>query len=378
MRDYSNPMEKVFLLVDNMRIGGFQRLALDQAYGLSEAGYLVTIFVMDDLPGIETPNFIATENELLLKMQINFVSLGNSRRIQLVNLCRMVSEFRGAKMILSHSLRATFFLFVAACSRLKILRVITTIHQLPTLSAPRQRLQRFIYAQFSWKLFAYSNAVVADWNFRFEKNQSLISKFSIKKISLLRNGIYLKRLPSEKSELVPGRKPRLIYLGRNTSWKGVSTFLEIASQPLLKDFDILFMVPKTEDIKLGGLNTDLLDRIEILAGKTLSSYKPRPGDVHLYPANYGNGARFIESVSLNCLELACVGTPTLLTKGGLETWPDLIGYRIFHETDWQDYLKVANQISEISKINLTEETVRTLASRIDISHQINQLHTIFR
>jgi hypothetical protein len=146
----------------------------------------------------------------------------------------------------------------------------------------------------------------------------------------------------------------------------------------LKDFDILFMVPKSEDIKLSELNTDLLDRIEILAGKTLSSYTPRRGDVHLYPANYGNGARFIESVSLNCLELACVGTPTLLTNGGLETWPDLVGYRIFHETDWQDYLKVSAQILEISTINLDEGTVRTLASRIDISHQINQLHTIFR
>lgn len=371
-------MEKVFLLVDNMRIGGFQRLALDQAYGLSEAGYLVTIFVMDDLPGIETPNFIAVENDSILKMQINFVSLGNSRHIQLVNLCRLASDFREAKMILSHSLRATFFLFMAAALRLKILRVITTIHQLPTLSAPRQRLQRFVYAQFTWKLFAYSNAVVADWNFRFEKNHSLISKFSFKKISLLRNGIYLKRLPLEKNDLVPSRKPRLIYLGRNTSWKGVSTFLEIASQPSLKDFDILFMVPKSEDIKLSGLDTDLLDRIEIIAGKTLSSYTPRRGDVHLYPANYGNGARFIESVSLNCLELACVGTPTLLTKGGLETWPDLVGYRIFHETDWQDYLKVSNQILEISTINLAEETVRTLASRIDISHQINQLYTIFK
>ena len=371
-------MEKVFLLVDNMRIGGFQRLALDQAYGLSEAGYLVTIFVMDDLPGIETPNFIGVEEDLIFEFQIKFVSLGNSRSAQLVNLFRLVTDFREAKMILSHSLRATFFLFLAVSSRLRILRVITTIHQLPTLSASRQRLQRFIYSQFSWKLFAYSNAVVADWNFRFEKNQSLISKFSFKRISLLRNGIYLKRLPSEKSGLDSIGKPRLIFLGRNTSWKGVSTFLEIASQPLLKDFDILFMVPKLEDINLSGLNSDLLHRIEIIAGKTLSSYKPRRGDVHLYPANYGIGARFIESVSLNCLELACVGTPTLLTKGGLETWPDLIGYRIFHETDWQDYLKVSNQILEISTINLAEETVRTIASQIDISHQINQLHTIFR
>lgn len=371
-------MDKVYLLVDNMRIGGFQRLALDQAYGLSETGYLVTIFVMDDLPGIETPNFIGAEKDLISKLQITFVSLGKSRRTQLVNLRRLTSDFHEAKMILSHSLRATFFLFLAASSRLRNLRVITTIHQLPTLSAPRQRLQRFIYAQFTWKLFAYSNAVVSDWNSRFARKQSLISIFSFKRISLLRNGIYLKRLPQEKSNLDPSRKPRLIFLGRNTSWKGVSTFLEIASQPSLKNFDILFMVPKLEDIKINGLNSDLLDRIEIIAGKTLSSYKPRRGDVHLYPANYGNGAKFIESVSLNCLELACVGTPTLLTKGGLETWPDLVGYRIFHETDWQDYLKVSNQILEISSINLAEDTVRILASQIDISHQINQLHTIFR
>jgi hypothetical protein len=189
----------------------------------------------------------------------------------------------------------------------------------------------------------------------------------------MRNGIYLRRLPKLSQNLRATQSPRLIYLGRNTSWKGVSTFFEIAKQPELKKFDLLFMVPSVEDVDLSSLDQDVKERVTVVAGKTMAAYQPRLGDVHLYPANYGESAKYIESVSLNCLELACVGVPTLLTKNGLGTWPDLAGFSIFHETDWKDHCEIAAQILEISEMVFEDVVARELSSKINIQNQLSKL-----
>jgi glycosyltransferase involved in cell wall biosynthesis len=264
-------------------------------------------------------------------------------------------------------------IFFANLKLARRLKVITTIHQLPTLSRPRQRFQRFVYAQFSWRLLAYSCAVKADWDARSRHNMFFRILMASKRIEVMRNGIYLKRLPNYKRIPQAADAPRLIYLGRNTSWKGVATFLEIAMQPKLKKFDLLFMVPSTHDVELSSLSADIRSRTTVVGGKTIASYQPRLGDIHLYPANYGEAARYIESVSLNCLELACLGVPTLLTRHGLGTWPDLVDFEIFHETDWMNYSEIADQILEISELEIKESVVQEISSNIDIQNQLTKL-----
>jgi glycosyltransferase involved in cell wall biosynthesis len=249
---------------------------------------------------------------------------------------------------------------------------------LPTLSASRQRFTRFIYAQFSWRLLAYSVAVKSDWDARVRHNFIFRNFIARKNIEVMRNGIYLDRLPHIPKYTVDKSPPRLVYLGRNTSWKGVSTFLEIALSPKLSDFQLLFMVPRADDIDISSVDKANSNRISILAGKTISSFEPRPGDVHLYPANYGEAAKYVESVSLNCLELACVGIPTLLSRNGLGTWPDLIQFNIFHETDWVDRDEVVDEILRISRLRYEPETIIAINSKINIKNQLRKLVNLSR
>jgi len=369
-------MSRALLFVDNLRIGGFQRLALDQAYGLSELGYRTTIYVLDELPTSQTPNFLSSEQGLLSSLQVEIVSIGKSRARQLHALFRIARQGNSKTLVLSHSLRATALTFIVNLKLGNRLRVISTIHQLPTLSAPRQRFQRFVYAQFSWRLLAYSSAVKADWDTRAGHNIFFRKFIARKKIEVMRNGIYLSRLPKLSQDSRNAYSPRLIYLGRNTSWKGVSTFFEIARQPELKKFDLLFMVPGIDDVDFSSLDQDIRERVTVVAGKTMAAYQPRLGDVHLYPANYGEAAKYIESVSLNCLELACVGVPTLLTRDGLGTWPDLSNFAVFHETDWKNYSEIARQILEISEMVFGDAVVSELSSKIDIRNQLTKLITL--
>lgn len=366
-------MPSAVLFVDNLRIGGFQRLALDQAYGLSELGFTTTIYVLDDSSQKQLANFFNVESEIISRLKIEIVWIGRARRSQLRKLFQIVQKANSDWLVLSHSLRATFLVSLVNLKFGNRVKVISTIHQLPTLSASRQRFIRFLYAQFSWKLLAYSVAVKADWDARVSHNFFFKNLVARKKISVMRNGIYLKRLPVISRNRQDASSPRLVYLGRNTSWKGVSTFLNIAMSPQLSSFDILFMVPSAEDIDLSSMDRRDLSRVSILSGKTISSYEPRPGDVHLYPANYGEAAKYIESVSLNCLELACIGIPTLLSKNGLDTWPDLISFEIFHETDWVNQEEVVEKILSISSLSFQPETVETIASIIDIKNQLGHL-----
>lgn len=369
-------MRSAFILVDNLRIGGFQRLALDQAYEFSKRGYSVQLIVMDDLPDLKTPSFTHLEYQIITDANIDLKPVGKSRLGQLRSLKDSLSELSTADVLLSHSLRATFLLFLAFKLSGKGNSTITTIHQLPSLSRPKQRFQRFLYAQFTSYLLAYSEAVKLDWQNRFNNNWLLGRLFHCKEIQVLRNGVFLDRLPRQLSPSSEVGTPRLVYLGRNTSWKGVSTFLSVAAHSSLENFEILFLVPRLEDLDQASFPEEIRDRISIIAGKSISSYSPRRGDVHLYPANYGPGATSIESVSLNCLELACLGIPTILTVGGLLTWPDLIDCGIFFETDWKEASEVANLVKQVSCTHYSSEVVNKLRGLICISNQVTNLERI--
>jgi glycosyltransferase involved in cell wall biosynthesis len=366
-------MTKALIVVDNLTIGGIQRLALDQAYGLHDLGIKTSMYLLNGTPLPNAPSFLGSEAKLITDSEIDLLGARVGRIQHIKVLAAIISAEGPFRLIICHSLKGTVLLFFAQLLLKSKLRVLTTIHQLPTLSAPLQRFRRFVYAQFTWKLFAYSTAVKMDWEMRV--SQSIIARLFLrrKKIDFLRNGIYLSRLPLRDSIVKTDLRPRLIYLGRNTSWKGVSTFLEISNSDFLQDFEILFMVPRKSDLDFSSFDDAFLERVTVVEGRSIESFTPRAGDVHIYPANYGSGSRFVESVSLNCLELACLGVPSLLTANGLGSWPDLQESNIFHETNWSDLDAVARSIREISEIKFSEKEIQFFQSKISISNQLNSL-----
>ena len=66
---------KLLILVDNLNIGGIQRLALDQAYELSDQGHSCEIWIFHDYMG-QLDLFHAKESELieLKNLKIKYIS----------------------------------------------------------------------------------------------------------------------------------------------------------------------------------------------------------------------------------------------------------------------------------------------------------------
>jgi glycosyltransferase involved in cell wall biosynthesis len=159
-------------------------------------------------------------------------------------------------------------------------------------------------------------------------------------------------------------KPRLIFLGRNTSWKGIETYFDLFNLPVFSNHHGLMMIASSsKDIrtaaeKVGG------NRIEIIEGANLQNFIPRNGDLHVYPSQYGIGAKFTEPISLNCLEMALLGTPSLVTASNENTWPELYEMGFFIAVSWENRSKLSEMLTEktLSRVSINQENIRQLVS----------------
>ena len=363
-------MRKAFIFVDNLRVGGYQRLTLDQAYKLSDLEIDVTVFILS--PESEW-NFARIESNLITQKRLKLIPV-SEKRFKLVKFLLKVFKSEEHKILLiSHSLRATLALRILKTLKCFKGTINTTLHQLPGLSHKSQKMKRFVYAQFSDNLFCFSKAAEMNWYNQFGIRFSRLIQFLSKEISVLRNGIYLDRLPNQLHNGLERNRPRIIYLGRITFWKGLDTLKNLARLPELNHFNFLLMVPKISSEDLADLSTILPNRLEIIEGKSISSLGSRKGDVHIYPAHYGEGVSIIESISLNCLEMSAIGVPSLVSKGGLHTWPDLKTSKLIREVDWSEWKAVGNALIDASNTQVDDTELKKVRQIVDIENQISKL-----
>jgi glycosyltransferase involved in cell wall biosynthesis len=366
-------MKRSHFFIDNLNIGGFQRLCLDQAYALSELGYSVEIHSFSEIPSSSSKNFLTIEEDYLARLCVKIDSFSESHFRQISQTRKILRNHKQGDVLISHSLRATAIIYIASRLLLKRPLFVTEIHQLPTLSAPIQRFRRFLYAQFSPILIAYSEAVKKDWDLRVKNFPLIIRPFFNRRIEVIRNGIYLDRLPqtvNSRESIPPGR---LIFLGRNTTWKGITTFLKYAEHPKLLNLNILLMLPEIETSFEQELQERFGSRVEIVIGKSVASFSPKEGDVHFYSAQYGASAKFIESISLNCLEMAAAGVPSVVTRNGLSTWSDLQSVGIFYECDWSEIEETAETILNASRKRMGGLDIERIRGSISIKSNVLEL-----
>lgn len=370
-------MYKILIVVQNLKIGGIQRMALDEAYAFKTLGLDVCILTLE--PFVKN-DFYLLEADLINSHGIEIIFTGQTRRESLLTLKKLIQANIKYKLI-SHSLRGTVLIKLLKLVNFKCrdnILTISIIHQLPSLSKSIQRHKRFLYASFSDLLFAYSNGVKLDWDLRISGN--FIYRFLLrnKNIKILRNGVYLDRLPkvldytnSEYDGL------RLLFLGRNTGWKGIQTVIDLGENHSLEAAKIHFILPNYDQSFLQNCSAALLKRVSFQIGESISSFKPKIGDVHVYPTNYGASAKFTESISLNCLEMAAIGVPSLVSAGGLDTWPEFIGLSLIREVYWQDINKNIELIKQVSVTKISSAELNFVRDIVDIKNHVKYLIDFF-
>lgn len=194
-----------------------------------------------------------------------------------------------------------------------------------------------------------------------------------KRIDLLRNGIYLPRLPKICPPRGDAINPRLIFLGRFAFWKGLEILERLARESSLNKFDFLFIVPSYNGSSLVAISKILGNRMKIITGKSVGDLEIYPGDIHIYPTQYGKTSLITESVSLNCLEMAGIGIPSVITRGGQITWHECEFKEIFFEVDWTNLDEVVEQISRAGGFKMSLELQLRLNQIISINNELDAL-----
>lgn len=360
----------IAIICDGYKIGGIERIALDQCYWLNSMGEQCEIIVLCEEPKEDEHIFKLSENNLIQSLSVNFIFIPGKRFNQIFELNNLIGS-KKYSILISHSLRGSVMACLIRIIKRYKFKLTTTIHQLPSLSAPVQRTRRMLYSQFTDKLFIFSVPAMQDWNSYRNKNLLLKVLTARKRVQVCRNGVYLPRLSisnfEESSNAVIVN--RIIFIGRITAWKGLSTFLNISQLTELRNLNILLVTPHAPNEYLTKLDSDLLNRIEFIVGKSVSEIEFKSGDLLLYPANYGPESSFTEGVSLNVLEMASLGVPSLITKNGGQTWPELLKDGIVREVDWTNLEKVADVIhTEIITPSFSE--LNHYREILDISHNL--------
>jgi glycosyltransferase involved in cell wall biosynthesis len=366
-------IRNILIVVDDFKIGGIQRIALDQAYGINNNGMNATIIVLGSKPLNNIPSFIHAEKDLILKLNIEFIFFDGSKFMQFKNLFSIIKS-KKTELLICHSLRATVLCyFIKKLTKIKF-SIVTIIHQLLSMSAPIQRVRRVFYSQFTDILFSYSEAVKEDWDYRRKHNPFIWLISNHRNISVCRNGVYLPRIDFNQSQfsISTNKIKRFVFVNRLTAWKGLPVALKIIESKEFSSASLLLVTPDDPNRYLVDVNPEVRDRILTVVGKSVSQIDFYPGDLHIYPASYGPSSRYIESVSINVLEMACFGVKSFVTKNGVDTWPELVKSGMIYEIDWSN---TQSAISTILKNGASAKVPEIDKARelVDVKNNLNKI-----
>ncbi len=361
------------MIIDNFRVGGIQRLALDQLCMLADLGISAQAYYRQASDTHNNSNFLILEKERITTKGILVQDLPERDWAQLKIIIQLLKS-NNFSIIINHSVGASVILRIAKIVTRKKVVIKTFIHQLPTLSAPIQRLKRFIYALSSDEIYGYSRAVVEDWNKRIHKN--LLSRLILgrKQLIVLRNGIYLERLPDIPTRTKFDKKEiRMVFIGRGVSWKNKEFIISTLRRHKDQNISVLLVLPyiTTENQRL--LEIEFKEKIKFEIGKKIEDIIFTPNDINIYPVNYGPDAEFIESVSLNCLEMACIGIPSIVTKDGVDTWPELVDLNIIHEVDWRKIPDFDNALKVVANLSFNLEQLDKIRGLASITNNLTSI-----
>jgi len=369
-------VERVQIVLDNLRVGGIQRLALDEAYSLTRTGKKVSLLVLeapmpvDDIREVDSLFF---QNHSL---EIHF--LPSSRSRQVVWFARYLKKNR-PRIILCHSAKSVWIVKLASLLSLQKIYIVCFVHQLASLSSFSQRAKRFILFSLANQIRASSYQFILEFE-KTHKRLGLINRWVVKKFNFDRMGIDLRRIKWTQTnfELIPIEgKPALIFNSRLTGWKGFETFLRIA-ELLGNEFQYILITTRTGNHSDSRVRFNSMATAKLFHGKSVSHFKWNTPSVHLYPTNYGPKVKYPQSIGLNVLECLSLGIPSIISYDSFETWPEFKNNKMIHTTSWkeEESTQLVRQALQLlgQKNSLLDEPFYKF---IDIDQHVMRLQELF-
>jgi hypothetical protein len=346
---------QIYIVVDDLRVGGVQRLALDEAYALVDQKRRVTIISLNDQRvGDSILKIDGTDRGKLRNLGINVIYLPGKKYFSKIKEIVNVIKKNEINSVVCHSVTAIVMFRAASFIALRRLTLNLWIHQLITLSAPVQRTKRLLYSILASRIFFSSHQFKLEWESQMlDKIIRLLLFKSDSKRIVSRLGVYVPRVLNEGMKInCSASNSHLIFASRLSAWKGVNTFLSI-SKSTADSHSVLMSVNLESISKLHqfGKNSQTEHLIDCKPPSFVSNVsKP----VHIYPTDYGPNSSNPQAIGLNVIEFACIGIPSLVSREGFTTYPELYDAGLVLAVDWNNQFDVQLSLDHLKSLTQKE------------------------
>lgn len=134
-------MKNIIIAVDNLDLGGIQRLAMDEAYFFDSRRHNVMVISLS--PTRETLSILDADRSYFSRHPIRLFVPPEREIPRLYALLKIIRSFQ-PDLVLSHSPRlVSYFWMLRKISNICYFQICDFIHQLPQLSTRLQNLKSF-------------------------------------------------------------------------------------------------------------------------------------------------------------------------------------------------------------------------------------------
>ena len=363
------------IVAENLRIGGVQRLLIDESYQfLAWDSSPQIVSLAPKMPGDHLPDL---DEEFKPSKKLNITHLSANKVAQIKYFYNFMRKQESPRVFITHSTTGAALLRISSILALKRILIILQIHQLISLSDKRQQFKRIIYSMCANYVLFSSNQFLLEWELLINKKKysKLIYR---KRLKFDRMGVYLPRLSSsdfQKKKLCKSDVPHLIFLSRVTSWKGFEKFKSLTVQYSSSEIHTLAMTASNYRKDIFNPDEFNTDQSHVIFNSSVTSLQLNLGSVHLYPSDYGPKIKHPQSIGMNVLEMISQGIPSLISKEGFESWPELQDSELVKVVDWNNTEDVLSTIESSRKLSTQRrrEEFEKLSEAISIEDHCRRL-----
>lgn len=368
-------VSSVLLLTGNTRVGGAQRILLDEFYEIQSRGICARIVALN--PAIPEDDILNVDSNFQLSKEVLVEYAGANRISQFLYIINVLKGENKISGIVSHDFPGVVMSRLACLFIGRRVHISLYIHQLMDLSSRLQRQKRIIMSLFASQIYVSSSQFKKSWETYLLGSK--FWRFAFKKAIVFdRMGVFIPRVENIthlKCKPCPKDVPHLVFMSRITTWKGFSIFKDFAKTHTYEGLHSLTLTTRNNRVEILNESDFVNIQNHLIYESGVSNIDFPTGSVHFYPTNYGNQIKFPQSIGMNVLEFLAVGVPNIISPESFDSWPELQNSVLVRTVDWSDKEKLYRVWTELSSLDLStvQKEVERLKPTISISSHVDRI-----
>jgi glycosyltransferase involved in cell wall biosynthesis len=342
----------ILIVIDNLKIGGIQRLALDECYYLKNKQVPFKLIVLDKPPKSEN-SMLEVDGDYFSNNTFDVKFLGKNKIIQIFLLFKLVKHLNKNSTVVAHTVAGSLKIRIAGLLLMRRVRILLWIHQFIFLSDRAQAHKRIWYSLSASKLLFGAKQFQVEWNNYI--NGSTLLKMIYKKVTYFsRIGIYLDRVLWTKHpcyKTLNSESKYILFASRITDWKGIDSFIQIQKHMEKYNSKSIVLTSGDSSSKLKSI-LPINSETELVFNKCPSYFREVNNLVHLYPTNYGKSLINNQGIGLNVLEFIALGIPSVISTDSFQTFPELQNLELLLTNNWHDLNDIKFTIEKLLSVPL--------------------------